>query len=203
MAAAWFQMAFTAGAGAAVHHTILLWPLPQAIVAVALAAASQRLGRVGKPAVAMVAAVLMVSNALVVNEYYRVLRRSGSLLAWTPAILPLSDYLKNQPAETVFCGDWGILEPLRYLNFGRLLLRDGADPIGKTALSPEDEKMQIAMLDTPGLYILHTKETEMRPIRDNLLRFAAEHGYNREIVKSISDGFGREIFEVYRFSKAH
>lgn len=197
----WFQMAFTSGAGAAVHHTILLWPLPQAIVAVSLAAASRRLGRFGKPVAAVVAAVLMVSNMLVLNEYYCVLRRSGSLLAWSPAILPLSDYLKASPAGSVFCGDWGILEPLRYLNSGKLPLRDGADPIGKDSLTPEDDRRQVAMLDTPGLYILHTKEAEMRPIRDKLLQFAQEHGYQREILKTISDGFGRDIFEVCRFKK--
>src|ERR1039458_5753066 len=38
MAVAWIQMAITANAGGSVHHTILLWPLPQLIVAVSFAA---------------------------------------------------------------------------------------------------------------------------------------------------------------------
>ncbi len=200
----WLQMALTANAGASVHHTILLWPLPQAIVAIALAAASRRLGRAGKPALAVVVAALMISNALVLNEYFAVLWRSGPLAGWTRAILPLSAYLKNTPARSVFAADWGILEPLRFLNAGKLPLENGADPIAKPALDPEDERRLIAMLDSPDhLYILHTKEAEVFPdVRDKLLHFASGHGYNCEVLARIPDGYGRQVFEVCRFSKA-
>jgi 4-amino-4-deoxy-L-arabinose transferase-like glycosyltransferase len=200
----WLQMALTAGAGGAVHHTVLLWPLPQAIVAVSLASASRRLGRAGKPVAALVAAALMISNALVLNEYYAVLWRSGAVRAWSPAILPLSDSLKRIPAGHVFAADWGILDPLRFLNFGKLPLYDATDPIDKPALEPADERRLAGMLDIPdSVYILHTKEAEQFPdIRDKLLRFAAEHGFDREVLAQISDGFGRQVFEVCRFSKA-
>src|SRR5262249_39681212 len=39
MAVAWIQMAITANTGGSVHHTVLLWPLPQVVIAVSLAAA--------------------------------------------------------------------------------------------------------------------------------------------------------------------
>jgi hypothetical protein len=200
----WLQMALTANAGASVHHTILLWPLPQAIVAVSLAAASRRLGRAGIPAAAVVAAALMISNALVLNEYFSVLWRSGPAVGWSRAILPLSAYLKNTPARHVFPADWGIFEPLRFLNAGKLPLENGADPIAQPALDPADERRLAGMLDTADhLYILHTKEAEVFPdIRDKLLRFASEHGYSREVLARFSDGYGRQVFEVCRFSKA-
>jgi hypothetical protein len=201
---AWLQMALTANAGASVHHTILLWPLPQAIVAISLAAAARRLGRAGIPVTGVVVAALMVSNALVLNEYFANLYRSGPLVGWTRAILPLSAYLKNTPARHVFPADWGILEPLRFLNAGKLPLENGADPIAQPALNPADERRLVAMLNAPDqLYILHTKEAEVFPdIRDKLLRFASEHGYGREVLARISDGYGRQVFEVCRFSKA-
>lgn len=200
----WFQMAWTAGAGGSVHHVILLWPLPQAIVAVAVASASRRLGRAGIAAAALVAASLMISNALVLNEYYAVLWRSGATTAWSPAIFPLSDCLKRIPAGRVFTGDWGILEPLRFLNSGKLPLAYGTDPINQPSLNAADERRLIAMLDVPDhVYILHTKEAEQFPgVREKLLRFAAEHGYGREVLAQIPDGFGRQVFEVCRFSKA-
>jgi hypothetical protein len=200
----WLQMAVTANAGASVHHTILLWPLPQAIVAVSLAAASRRLGRAGKPVAAVVVAALMTSNVLVLNEYFVDLWRSGPLVGWTRAILPLSDYLKDTPARHVFAADWGILEPLRFLNAGKLPLENGTDPIAQPALDPADERRLTVMLDTADhLYILHTKEAEVFPeVRDKLLRFAAEHGYSREVLARIPDGYGRQVFEVCRFSKA-
>jgi hypothetical protein len=199
----WLQMAITAGAGAAVHHTILLWPLPQAIVAVALVAATRRLGRAGKPLAAVVAAALVLSNALVLNEYYAVLFRSGPLLAWSRAVLPLSDYLKTTPAQYVYSADWGIQEPLRLLNFGKLPLRSLIDPIVKPVFDADDQKHLIDALDQPGpVYILHTQEAEQFPgVRERLLHFAADHGYRREILAQISDGYGRPIFEVCRFSK--
>lgn len=200
----WLQMALTANAGASVHHTILLWPLPQAIVAVSLAAASRRLGRAGKPAAAVVVAALMISNTLVLNEYFTVLWHNGPVVGWTRAILPLSAYLKDTTARHVFAADWGILEPLRFLNGGKLPLENGTDPIAQPALDPADQRRLIAMLDTSDhLYILHTKEAEVFPdVRDKLLRFASEHGYSREVLARIPDGYGRQVFEVCRFSKA-
>jgi hypothetical protein len=200
----WLQMALTSGAGGSAHHTILLWPLPQAIVAVALAAASRRLGRAGKPAAAVVVAALMISNALVLNEYFAVLCRSGSLMVWSRAILPLSDYLKTTPAQHVFTVDWGLIDPLRFLNSGKLPLQDGNMPIVKPALEPGDESLLVRILDTPSsVFVLHTKEAEVFPdTRDKLLRFASGHGYTREVLTQIPDGYGRQMFEVCRFSKA-
>ena len=200
----WLQMALTVGAGGSVHHVVLLWPLPQAIVAVSVASASRWLGRAGRPAAALVAAALMVSNTLVLNEYYRVLWRSGAVTAWSPAVYPLSDCLKRIPAGHVFAVDWGILDALRFLNGGKLPLFYGTDPIDKPALDPADERRVAGMLDIPdSVYILHTQEAEQFPgIRDKLLRFASGHGYNREVLAQISDGFGRQVFEVCRFSKA-
>jgi hypothetical protein len=104
----------------------------------------------------------------------------------------------------VFTGDWGILDPLRFLNSGMLPLSNGTDPINQPSLSAADEQRLIGMLDTPDhVYILHTKEAEQFPdIRAKLLRFAAEHGYDHEVLAQIPDGFGRQVFEVCRFSKA-
>ena len=49
MAVQWAQMAITVGAGGSVHHAILIWPLPQMLIAVSFAAASRRLGRAAHP----------------------------------------------------------------------------------------------------------------------------------------------------------
>jgi hypothetical protein len=199
----WLEMAITAGAGGAVHHTILLWPLPHAIIALALAAASCKLGRIGRPAVWTVAGLLMVSNLLVLNEYYRSLRRNGAIMAWSTAMLPLSDYLKKTPADYVFCADWGILESLRYLNAGKLPLHDAQSPIVQPNLGANDTQMILSMLDTPQhLYIVRTDEYEQVPgIRKKLLAFARQHGYASEMLAPISDGFGRQVFEIWRFTK--
>ncbi len=200
----WLQMTLTTGAGGSLHHTILLWPLPQVIVAVALACASRRLGRAGRPAAAVAAGALMISNALVLNEYFTVLYRSGALMVWSQAVQPLSDYLKKTPAQHVFTVHWGLIDPLQFLNEGKLPLEDGNMPIAKTALQPADDAAMFRILNSPGhLYVLETKDAQLFPAaRENLLGFASEHGYHSEMMARISDGYGRQVFEVWRFSRA-
>jgi hypothetical protein len=197
-------MTMTTGAGGSIHHVILLWPLPQAIVAVALACASRRLGRAGRLAAAVAAGALMISNALVVNEYFAVLNRGGSLTIWSPAVLPLSDYLRKTPAQHVFTVHWGLMDPLQFLNSGKLPLEDGNLPIAKPALQPGDDALLFRILNAPGhLFVLQTKESELFPgAWDKLLGFASEHGYDGQVMARISDGYGRQVFEVWRFSKA-
>ena len=95
MAITWCQMLYTAGAGAAVHHTILLWPLPQMLIAVSLAAASRRLGRAAVPALAAVAVVAIGSGVVLINQYYFQMVRNGGGQNWTDSIYRLSAYMKR------------------------------------------------------------------------------------------------------------
>ncbi len=202
MAVAWIQMATTAGAGATAHHTILLWPLPEMMIAVAFAAASRRLGRAGAAAVGATVAVIVLSGALVINEYYALVARNGGGKAWNDATFQLSGYLKSVPAKSVVCLDWGILDPLRLLNAGKFPLA-GSDPISKPDMSPDERKTVQALISDPAnIFIAHTKEFEVFPgARPRLIQLAADSGYQRELMAVIQDGYGRRVFEVYRFVK--
>ncbi len=77
MAVAWFQMAINPNTGGSVHHIILLWPWPEAVIAISFAALSRRLGRFGAPAAAAAVALVAASCLLVTNEYYTKLVRNG------------------------------------------------------------------------------------------------------------------------------
>ena len=202
MAVAWVQMATNANTGGSIHHTILLWPFPQVVVAVSFAAASRRLGRAGVPAVAVAAAAMFASGVLVANEYYYVSYSFGGAPAWSDAIVPLSDFLKSAGSATVYCVDWGMLDPLRYLNHGKLKLAGGSDPISKKELAPADRDAVLRMLADPGaIYVAHTKDFEnFQGTNQHLQAFAAAEGYRREMLTVVSDRFGRPAFEVYRFS---
>jgi hypothetical protein len=203
MAVAWVQMAITANTGASVHHTILLWPLPELVIAVSFASASRRLGRAGIPAVAAALAVMMLSGALVVNEYYAAMVRYGGSAGWNGAIYPLSDYLKSASASNVICMDWGIAEPLQFLNQGKLPLSWGDDAVSKPELSPEDRDRVKRMISEPGsLFLAHTAAYEVFSGRSpKLVKFAEESGYRREMLRIVSDGYGRDFFEVYRLTR--
>jgi hypothetical protein len=204
MAVAWVQMATNANTGGSIHHTILLWPFPQLVVAVSFAAASRRLKRAGIPVLAAAATIMIVSGVLVANEYYFVAYSFGGAPAWSDAIFPLSDYLKGAASGNVYCVDWGMLDPLRYLNRGKLKLAVGNDPISKKELSPEDREAVLRMVSEPGaIFVAHTKDFEnFQGTNDRLVKFADAAGYRRDMLAVIPDKFGRPAFEVYRFAAA-
>ena len=188
MAVAWAQMAITANAGGSVHHAILIWPLPQMVIAISFAAASRRLGRAGIPALAAVLAVVMVSGLLVTNEYRVLIVRNGGSQNWTDAVFRLADYMKGVPSTYVFCMDWGIMDNMRLLSRGKLSLRVGPDP----ATSPE--------LKPDYIFINHTRDfTFFAGVNDKLVEYAADNGYRREVMAVIPDSNGRPVYEVYRF----
>ncbi len=204
MAVTWIQMAITANTGGSVHHTILLWPFPELVIAVSFAAASRRLGRAGIPALATVLTLMLVSGALVTNEYYAMALRNGGALSWSNAVFPLSQYLKKDRARTIYCMDWGILDPLRLLNRGSLPLAMGTDQLARETISPADRAIIASMISDPAnLFISHTKEFEFFPAwNPRLIQIAAASGYQRELETEISDRFGRAVFDVYRFRRA-
>ena len=201
MAFAWVQMALTANAGGSAHHAILIWPLPEMVIAISFAAASRRLGAAGIPAIAVVLAVLMASGLLVTNEYHVLILRNGGSPNWTDAIFRLADYMKGVSPNEVFCMDWGIMDSMRLLSRGKLPLRVGTDPIRKPALDAADREYLARMLGGPGhVFINHTKDFEFFPgTNDKLVRYAGDAGYRREVMTVIADSHGRPVYEVYRF----
>jgi hypothetical protein len=201
MALAWAQMAVTANAGGSVHHSILLWPLPQMVIAISFAAASRRLRAAGIPALAVVLAVLMVSGLLVTNEYRFLMVRNGGTQNWTDAIFRLADYMKGVPARNVFCVDWGIMNSMHLLSRGKMPLREGTNPITKPALDDADRQFLARTISEPAnVFINHTKDFEFfTGVNDKLVKYAADAGYRREVVDVIADSHGRPVYEVYRF----
>jgi len=204
MAVEWIQMAVTAGAGLSMHHTILLWPLPQLVVGVSFAAASRRLGRAGLPVAAGILAVTMASGALQINEYYRNAWRNGGSQDWTDAVYPLAEYAKSLRTDRIYCADWGILDSLRLLDDGALPLEEIFTAIPADAGSADMPRIRAA-LGAPGrVFLAHAKGFEVFAGRDEKLRRAAETaGYGRETIAVISDSFGHPAYEAYRFTRLH
>jgi hypothetical protein len=202
IAFAWAQMAVTANAGGSVHHAILLWPLPQMVIAISFAAASRRLRAAGIPALAAVLALLMISGLLVTNEYRCLILRNGGSPNWTDAIYRLADYMKGDSSSNVFCMDWGIMDNMRLLSRGKLPLRVGTDPIAKPALDAADREYLARTIAGAGhVFINHTKDFEFFPgINDKLVKYAADAGYRRQVMAVIADSYGRPVYEVYRFA---
>jgi 4-amino-4-deoxy-L-arabinose transferase-like glycosyltransferase len=201
MAVQWGQMAITVDAGGSVHHTILLWPLPEMAIAVSFAAASRRLGRAAIPAAAGILAVTMAAGVLQINEYYRLAWRNGGAQNWTDAIFPLSEKMKDVHATEVYSVDWGILDSLRLLNRGKLhqeAIFDAVPPPDQGA--PDMTRIEAAVGEPDHVFIAHSKGLEFFEGRNGRLLQAAEAaGYRRETIAAIRDSFGRPTYEAYRF----
>ena len=201
MAIAWAQMAVTANAGGSVHHAILLWPLPQMVIAISFAAASRRLRAAGIPALAVVLAVLMVSALLVTNEYRCVILRNGGSRGWTDAIFRLADYFKGVSQGNLFCEDWGIMDNLRLLSRGKLPLVVGTDPFTRPARNDNEREFLANAISNPDcIFINHTRDFEFfEGANDHFVKYAADAGYRRQVIAVIPDSYGRPVYEVYRF----
>jgi 4-amino-4-deoxy-L-arabinose transferase-like glycosyltransferase len=201
MTVAWLQMALNANTGGSVHHTILMWPLPAIIMAVSLAGVSRRLGRAGIPAIGLLLAIVLGSGWLLTNQYYAEAVRYGGGQSWTDGIYPLSRYLETVPKKYVFTLDWGIADPLRMLNGGRLMLATGNEQTSKPEVSPEDRAIVMRMLTDPdNIYVAHTRAYEMfEGSLAKFLKYAGEMGYAPELIQTVDDSLGRPVYEIYRF----
>lgn len=200
-AIAWVEMAANANTGSSIHHTILLWPLPQAIVAISFAGASRKLGRAGLVAIAAVLLLFSTIGVLVTNEYHAQMVRNGGTAGWSPALFPLSDDLRARAPKAVFCMDWGMLNSLRLLHRGRIPLYPGSDPVfPQRVLTAADRRVIEWMLaQRDAVFVAHTPDAEsFAGANERLIQAAAEMGYRRELLTAIQDGYGRRIFEVYR-----
>jgi hypothetical protein len=202
MAVQWVQMAITVDAGGSVHHTILLWPLPEMAIAVSFAAASRRLGRAAIPAAAGILAVTMAAGALQINEYYRLAWRNGGAQNWTDAIFPLSDAMKGVHATEVYSVDWGILDSLRLLDRGRLRQEAIFDAVPPDQGTPDMPRIAAAVGKPDDVFIAHCQGFEFFEGRnEKLLKVAEAAGFRRETIEVIRDSFGRPTYEAYRFAK--
>jgi len=207
MLVAWVEMAATKGAGGSVHHSILLWPLPQWIVAVALAGVSRRFPAKGLAALAAVTALLVASELLVMDEYYVMMARNGGSVSWTDAIYALEGYAaaphppENRPWRRIYCVDWGVLDILRLLSAGALPLRVGGVPVSKPELTQADREQLRRMISGSGhVFVTHAPEIRYFPANDQKLeQYAAAMGYSRKLLASVTDSFGRRTFEIYTF----
>jgi hypothetical protein len=194
MALAWIQMVLNPQTGGSAHHTILLWPWPEAVIAVSFACVSRRLGQFGVPVVAAVVALTAASCLLVTNEYYAKIVRNGGVPVWSAAVFPLAERLQHTGAAYVFCTDWGIFDSIALLDRNLPPVRNAVG----TETSPADLKW--ALSDPSTVFVGHAKEAEvMIGINEKVVEAAEKLGYRQEVIGTIADGYGRDIFTVYRF----
>lgn len=200
---AWAQMLVTREAGGGVHHTITLWPLLAAFLAIGLAAVFPP-GRAGAVGCGIVCALVAGSNVAVTNEYLARLIRFGPQPMWTDAVFALAEEVRASGARYVHPADWGIGDPVKLLTAGAVIVEDAVQPIMRQELDEQERRRLLERLEHPdALFVGYVEGRRYFPRAGELLDQAArEAGYARRQIRVIEDRRGRPVFEVFEFVPA-
>ncbi len=93
-------------AGAGPHHTVLLDPAPQFLIAATAAGLATR-SRAWRWSALAITIVVIVSNFLLLGQYYRAGRDNGFSVYWSDGIPAVAQFLLAAGKPVVFT-DWGI-----------------------------------------------------------------------------------------------
>ncbi|MHB0857368.1 MAG: ArnT family glycosyltransferase [Anaerolineae bacterium] len=154
-----FQSAFTiTGLGA--MHLLIVWPFPQVLVAAALCAGlgaleRHRLRGMGHVALALMAVVLVGSEAATTLRYHTDLSRSGGVGAYSDAVYALAADLDQPGAPHPVALDWGFRRTVQLLTQGRVNPEEGFD---YTQTPGEIFWAYISrrVAEMPALYLFHS-----------------------------------------------
>jgi hypothetical protein len=198
--AAWAPMLVTREAGGGVHHTITLWPLLAAFLAIGLAAAFPT-GRAGALGCGIVCSLVAGSNIAVTNEYLARLIRFGPQPPWTDAVFALAEEIRAAGARYVHPVDWGIGDPVKLLLAGQARVEDAVQPIMRQELDDDEQRRLLERLQHPGaVFVAYVEGRRYFPRAGELLDYAARQaGFVRRQIRTVADRRGRPVFEVFRF----
>jgi 4-amino-4-deoxy-L-arabinose transferase-like glycosyltransferase len=190
-------MAVTRDAGTSIHHTVLVWPMPQLLVGAAFGALPWRWLRVG------LVTLLVSSNLLVVSQYIAQFERNGSNGSFTDATNPLADSLAPTSGENIHFIDWGIYEPVDFLLQGKSHLHESYSLLIQGTPDPGQRREIDAMiLDPNALFVDHIPALEQfREVGVHLEAIARSERYEKIPIRTVADRNGRVIFQVFRFQQ--
>jgi 4-amino-4-deoxy-L-arabinose transferase-like glycosyltransferase len=181
----WILMLFNKDNGGAAHHTILLWPLPAAVVALGLGSASQRWGAAVPFLIAGAAAI---SSIVVLGQFYRDVEKLGGARSWTDATYALAQSAQLRSAEVIYHLDWGLDQTLHLLSRGTLPQR-GRDRVSDDAIR---EAGAVFLRWSPG--------NEYFPGgAEKLDERARALGYTHKAIGVFFDRHERPMVELFRY----
>jgi len=202
--AAWVQMAITHKAGGAVHHIILLWPLPAIFLGIVFAQASLPLGKAGPWLLALITMAIVGANLVSLNEYLYAFIRNGAAGSWSDAIQPLAKSIPDLHPRRVIVDDWGIAIPVEVMNQERIHPEYAELPMFPASIDEREREFRMARLEDTGVvWVGHTAGNEQFPGSDaRLMQDAQAQGFDKELLSTVTDSHGRAMFQVFRLHRA-
>lgn len=169
------------------------WPLPEIMVATALAALL-------RPRWAFATGLVAVAAGMLVTlECYSRIVRFGPAVAFTDAAFPLREALALARTPGIFTVDPGIIGPMRFLGRGALPLR-----IVDSLWQERDPDLSRKQIDTlfhpPHLAVLYAdrKDGDNR-LFERLKSEVRTRHLREDLVQEIRDSHGRPIYRLVRY----
>jgi 4-amino-4-deoxy-L-arabinose transferase-like glycosyltransferase len=196
-AVAFLAMVVSRGAGASIHHTVLLWPMPHLFVGIALAALRVPWLSFGA------GAVLIISNLLVVNQYVVQFERNGAKERFTDAVNSLSKTLSDSTGDSVYIIDWGIKEPVTFLEKGKSQGRSfNFMPVSATLDDAQRRAIGAVLANPYALFVAHVRSEEIFPhVGEQFESILQAECYEKTDLRLVRDSNGRPIFELFRIQR--
>jgi hypothetical protein len=184
--------------GGAAHHVVLLWPLPQFVIA---AAGAQALGRTPRAVFVPLLGAVCILNLLTTNHYFAVASRNGTGLLWTDASWRLPEALGDMHGRAVLATDWGILGPIVTLTRARFPVYAISDLLTSDTLDATQQSILAGAIAAPSnLFVGHVDGSEVfSGVNARLQAFAGSRGFRKVPLSTVQDRLGRPVFEVFEF----
>lgn len=183
LAGTWISMFFLADAGAGPHHTVLVYPAPQFIVAATAAAVCEKFHGWQKAVFTIVCVLIAGSGILLLGQYFHAGVRNGFSVFWTDGLSILAREVRTEgrPAAVI---DWGIRNGLQI-------------ETGDQAVIMEDPTPREGVL-----YVTHCAGYKIDEARDSdfhgLLAASSLHMAGQ---RTIPDGEYHPVFCIFRLER--
>ena len=109
------------------HHSVLVYPFPHMLVAIAVMLLQRRLARPGSVTtgarilLSLAAAVLLLGELLAIHKTQRLIRQTGGQGWWSEGLNTFCSQVKSRSDLTIVSLDWGFNEQLLFLTQGPTL----------------------------------------------------------------------------------
>lgn len=201
-------MSATTSISQGAEHLIILWPIPQALIAVAmfslLDVAGQQRARVRSIAstlIAVAAVTLVVAGGWTTVRHHRDLARTGGTGHFSDAIGDLAADIMASPPDRLIALDWGFKRNLQFLSKGRLNPEEWF-VYGQPGRQTESYLEQLAG-QSGLLYLFHSPEyTAFGDHWEFFERVAYRQGLDPVEWKSYTQRNGRPVYHVYSLAAA-
>lgn len=190
-------------------HLMILWPMPQALVAAAIVSGADVLLR-RAPARRWIwvglggalALTLLAAEARTTGQYHQALQRSGGAGWFSDAIYELASDLDQAGDMPVLALDWGFRRSLQ------LLTEDRVNPEERFSYAPQPEPavemfINWRVTQGPALYLLHTPAATAFPGHREVFEDAAyRHRLVPTLWKRYEQRDGEPVIEVFTLTPA-